>query len=55
MDYPPFFKWDVDTTNNLGKINREIRRRTRVIGVFPNEASYLRLISAQLMEISYDC
>jgi putative transposase len=42
----------IRTTNSLERINREIRRRTRVVGVFPNEASCLRLISALLMEIS---
>jgi transposase-like protein len=40
------------TTNGLERINREIRRRTRVVGIFPNEASCLRLISALLMETS---
>jgi putative transposase len=40
------------TTNSLERVNKEIRRRTRVVGVFPNEASCLRLISALLMEIS---
>ena len=40
------------TTNSLERINKEIRRRTRVVGVFPNEASCLRLVSALLMEIS---
>jgi putative transposase len=42
----------IRTTNSLERINKEIRRRTRVVGVFPNEASCLRLISAILMEIS---
>ena len=42
----------IRTTNSLERINKEIRRRTRVVGVFPNEASCLRLISALLMEIS---
>ena len=42
----------IRTTNSLERINREIRRRTRVVGVLPNEASCLRLISARLMEIS---
>ena len=42
----------IRTTNSLERVNKEIRRRTRVVGVFPNEASCLRLISALLMEIS---
>lgn len=40
------------TNNSLERLNKEIRRRTRVVGIFPNEASCLRLISALLMEIS---
>lgn len=42
------------TTNGVERINREIRRRTRVASIFPNEASCLRLVSALLMEISDD-
>jgi transposase-like protein len=49
----PLDHWrSIRTTNSLERINKEIRRRTRVVGVFPNEASCLRLISALLMEIS---
>lgn len=40
------------TTNMLERINREIKRRTRVATLFPNEASALRLVCAVLMEIS---
>jgi transposase-like protein len=32
-------------------INRELKRRTRVIGIFPNEASLLRISSALLKEV----
>jgi putative transposase len=42
----------VRTTNGLERVNRVLKRRTRVIGIFPNEASCLRLISALLMELS---
>lgn len=35
-------------------MNEEIKRRTRVARLFPNEASCLRLVSAILMEISDD-
>ena len=39
------------TTNGLERLNREIKRRTRVASLFPNEASLLRLASALLVEI----
>jgi transposase-like protein len=42
------------TSNMLERLNEEINRRTRVAGLFPNEASALRLVSAVLMEISED-
>ena len=40
------------TSNMVERQNREIKRRTRVSGLFPNEASLLRLVSAILMEVS---
>ena len=42
------------TTNMLERLNQEIKRRTRVATLFPNEASLLRLVSAILSEISDD-
>ena len=38
----------------MERLNQEIRRRTRVARLFPNEAACLRLVSAILMEISED-
>jgi putative transposase len=52
FDFPIEHRRSIRTTNSLERVNREIRRRTRVVGIFPNEASCLRLISALLMEIS---
>ena len=52
FDFPLEHRRIIRTTNSLERINKEIRRRTRVVGVFPNEVSCLRLISALLMEIS---
>jgi transposase-like protein len=52
FDFPLEHRRTIRTTNNLERINREILRRTRVVGIFPNEAACLRLVSALLMEIS---
>lgn len=52
FDFPLEHRRTIRTTNSLERINKEIRRRTKVVGVFPNETSCLRLISALLMEIS---
>lgn len=40
------------TTNMVERLNREIKRRTKVASLFPNEESLLRLVSAILMETS---
>ena len=52
FDFPLEHRRTIRTTNSLERIKREIRRRTRVVGVFPNEAACLRLVSALLMETS---
>jgi transposase-like protein len=40
------------TSNALERVNKEVKRRTRVATIFPSESSCLRLVSAVLMEIS---
>jgi transposase-like protein len=40
------------TTNGVERVNKELARRTKVVGLFPNQESLLRLASAILMEIS---
>jgi transposase-like protein len=42
------------TSNSIERLNKEIKRRTRVATLFPNEQSLLRLVSAVLSEISED-
>jgi transposase-like protein len=42
------------TSNALERVNQELRRRTRVAGLFPNEASLLRLVTALLAETSQE-
>ena len=38
------------TSNNIERLNRELKRRSHVIGIFPNEASLLRLMGSVLIE-----
>ena len=52
FSFPEEHRRRMRTVNSLERVCEEIRRRTRVAGIFPNEASCLRLVSAQLMEIS---
>ena len=49
---PPVHRQRLRTTNMLERLNRELKRRTRVATLFPNEASLLRLVTAILVEIS---
>lgn len=51
---PPAQRRRLRTTNLLERLNKEIKRRTRVATLFPNEASLLRLVTALLMETSDD-
>ena len=50
FDFPEKHRMQLRTSNGLERLNREIKRRTRVVGIFPNEASLLRLVSALLNE-----
>ena len=44
----------ISSTNMLERLNKEIRRRTNVVGIFPNPDSYIRLVTTYLMEYSED-
>lgn len=51
FDFPAEHRRRLRTNNGLERLNREIKRRTRVASIFPNENSLLRLATAVLMEI----
>ena len=44
----------ISSSNMIERLNREIRRHTSVVGIFPNESSYVRLVTAYLMEYAED-
>ncbi len=52
--YPCFDHRKISSTNILERLNREIRRRSRVVGIFPSMDSYLRLITSYLIEYGED-
>lgn len=44
----------ISSTNMLERLNREIRRRTRVVGIFSHEESYTRLVMIYFLEYAED-
>ena len=44
----------ISSSNMIERLNREIRRRISVVGIFPNEESYVRLVTTYLMEYTED-
>jgi len=52
MNFPPEHWTRIYSTNPLERLNKEIKRRTNVVGVFPDEASVIRLVGSVLMEVS---
>lgn len=54
FSFPKEHQRRLRTANGLERLSQEIKRRTRVVRVFPNEPSCLRLISAILMEANED-
>jgi len=54
LSFPLAHQRRLRTSNGLERVNQELRRRTRVIRLFPNEAALVRLVSALLAEVSED-
>jgi putative transposase len=52
LHFPASHRLFLRTNNALERFNQEIKRRTRVVRIFPNEASCLRLVSALCVETS---
>lgn len=50
MGFPKSHRAQIHSTNPLERLNAEIKRRTNVVGIFPNDAAITRLVGALLLE-----
>ena len=50
LEFPKYLRKYFRTSNQIERLNKELKRRSKVIGIFPNEASLLRLMGSVLVE-----
>jgi len=50
MDFPREHWAQISSTNPLERVNKEIKRRSDVVGIFPNDAAIVRLVGALMIE-----
>jgi transposase-like protein len=50
MQFPRELRTKLHSTNTLERLNKEVKRRSNVVGIFPNEEAVERLVGAVLLE-----